>query len=87
MVLASLVAITLRPGDVAVFENRQPVTEAKFIDKSSLFILLPGVIRLLELKPISEQKAENIFVAPPYCQTAYRLPYFFFNETDITFGV
>ena len=24
----------------------------------------------LELKLISEQKAENIFVAPPYCQTA-----------------
>jgi hypothetical protein len=55
---------------VAVFENRQPVTAAKFITKSSLFILLPGVIRWLELKPISEQKAEHIFVAPPYCQTA-----------------
>jgi hypothetical protein len=24
----------------------------------------------LEQKPISEQKVENIFVAPPYCQTA-----------------
>jgi hypothetical protein len=24
----------------------------------------------MELKPISEQKVENIFVAPPYCQTA-----------------
>jgi len=59
----------LRLGDVAVFENRQPVTAAKFINKGSLFILLPGVIRRLELKPISEQKAENIFVAPPYCQT------------------
>ncbi len=57
-------------GDVAVFENRQPVSEAKFITKSSLFILLPGVIRRLELKPISEQKVENIFVAPAYCQTA-----------------
>ncbi len=54
---------------MAAFENRQPVTEAKFINKSSLFILLPGVIRRLELKPISEQKVENIFVAPPYCQT------------------
>ncbi len=32
---------------VEVFENRQPVTEAKFINKSSLFILLPGVIRRL----------------------------------------
>jgi hypothetical protein len=55
---------------VAVFENRQPVTEAKFINKSSWFILLPGVIRRLELKPISEQKVEHKFVAPPYCQTA-----------------
>jgi hypothetical protein len=57
-------------GDVAVFENRQPVTTAKFIIKSSLFILLLGVIRRLELKPISEQKVENIFVAPPYCQVS-----------------
>jgi hypothetical protein len=58
-------------GDVAVFENRQPVTAAKFIIKTSLFILLPGVIRRLELKPNSDkQKVENIFVAPPYCQTA-----------------
>jgi hypothetical protein len=55
---------------VAVFENRQPVTAAKIITKSSLFIQLLGVIRRLELKPISEQKVENIFVAPPYCQTA-----------------
>jgi len=29
----------LRLGDVAAFENRQPVTAAKFINKSSLFIL------------------------------------------------
>src|SRR5688572_17018040 len=51
-------------GDVAIFENRQPVTSAKFIIKTSLFILLPGVIRRLELKAISEQKkSENIFVA------------------------
>jgi hypothetical protein len=55
---------------VAVFENRQPVTADKFITKSPLFIQLLGIIRRLELKPISEQKAENIFVAPPYCQTA-----------------
>jgi hypothetical protein len=55
---------------VAAFENRQPGTAAKFITKSSLFILLLGVIRRLELQPISEQKAENIFVVPPYCQTA-----------------
>jgi len=45
-----------RLGDVAVFENRQPVTAVKFITKSSVFILLFGVIRRLELKPISEQK-------------------------------
>jgi hypothetical protein len=55
---------------VAAFENRQPVTAAKFITKSSLFILLLSVIRRLELKPNSEQKVEHIFVAPPYCQTA-----------------
>ena len=30
--------------------------------KSSLFILLFDVIRRLKLKPISEQKVENIFV-------------------------
>jgi hypothetical protein len=61
---------------VAAFENRQPVTAAKFINKSSLFILLLGVIRRLELKPNSKQKVENIFVAPPYCQTACYLPFF-----------
>jgi hypothetical protein len=55
---------------VAAFENRQPVTDVKFINKSSLLILLLGVIRQLELRPTSEQKVENIFVAPPYCQTA-----------------
>jgi len=64
-----LLQLTSGLGDVAVFENRQPVTAAKFINKSSLFILLLGVIRRLELKPNSEQKVENIF-APPYCQTA-----------------
>jgi hypothetical protein len=51
-------------------KNVQPATEAKFINKSSLTISLLGVIRRLELKLNSEQKAENIFVAPPYCQTA-----------------
>jgi hypothetical protein len=45
---------TVGLGDVAVFENRQPVTAAKFINKSSLFILLLGVIRRLKQKPISE---------------------------------
>jgi hypothetical protein len=51
-----------RLGNVAIFENRQLVTAAKFINKSSLYILLLGVIRRLELKPISEQKDENLFV-------------------------
>ena len=64
------IATNVMVGNVVVFENRQPVTAAKFINKSSLFNLLLGVTRRLELKPISEQKAENIFVAPPYCQTA-----------------
>ena len=41
---------TVRLGDVVVFENRQPVTAAKFINKSSLFILLLGVIRHAETK-------------------------------------
>ncbi len=49
-------------GDVAVFENRQPVTAAKNIDISTLFIQLLGVIRRLELELISKQKVENIFV-------------------------
>jgi hypothetical protein len=49
---------------VAVFENRQSVTAAKFITKSSLFILLVSVIRRLEPKLNSEQKAENKFSAP-----------------------
>jgi len=44
----------LRLGDVAVFENRQLVTDAKFINESSLFILLLSVIRRLEQKPNSE---------------------------------
>jgi uncharacterized cupin superfamily protein len=62
--------LTVRLGDVATFENRQPDTAVKFINKSSLFIQLLGVIRRLELKPNSEQKVEHIFVAPPYSQTA-----------------
>jgi hypothetical protein len=62
--------LTVRLGDVVVFEDRQPVTAAKFITKSSLFILLPDVARRLHPKPNSEENAENIFVVPPYCQTA-----------------
>jgi hypothetical protein len=69
---------------VAVFENRQPVIAAKFITKSSLFIQLLGVIRRLELKQISEQKAEHIFVAPPYCQTACCMPFFVHRQRHKT---
>jgi hypothetical protein len=36
-----------------------PVTAAKFINKKSLFILLLGFVRRLELKPNSEQKVET----------------------------
>lgn len=50
-------------------ENRQPLTAAKFITKNSLFILLLCVIRWLELKPNSKQKAENIFEQMPYRNT------------------
>jgi hypothetical protein len=66
----------LRLGDVAVFENRQLVTDGKIINKSSLFILLLGVIRQMELKPNSEKKVEHIFVAPQYCQTVCCVPLF-----------
>lgn len=38
-------------GDLAEFEIRQPVTTAKFINKSSLVIRLLGGTRRLELKP------------------------------------
>ena len=41
---------------MAVFEHRQPVPAAKFINKSLLFILLLGVIRLLKPKLISRQR-------------------------------
>jgi len=40
-----------------------PSTEAKFIIKSSLFILLPGFVRRLELKPISNKKL-RIYSSP-----------------------
>jgi len=58
-----------RLGDLAVFENQHPATVAKFINKSSLFILLLSDICRLEPKPNSEQKVQHIFVAPPYSQT------------------
>ena len=53
----------------------QPGTDVKFIIKSSLFVLLLVVIRRPKLKPNSEQKVENIFVAPTYCQTACYMPF------------
>jgi hypothetical protein len=71
---------------VAVFENCQSVIAAKFINKSSLFILLLGVIRLLKLKLIGEQKVENIFVArhiakpPVVCSPAYFKIVFSFSK-------
>ena len=48
---------------MAVFENRQPVTAAKFINKSSLFILLLGVIRQPEQKLIAHKK-QRIYSSP-----------------------
>jgi len=66
-----------RLGDVAVFENRQPVTAAKFINKSSLFILLLGVIRQLQLKPIANKKL-RIYSSPRHIAKPYvsGTPYF-----------
>lgn len=55
---------------------RLPVTEVKFINKSPLFILLPGVIRQRGVKLNSEQKSKHIFVAPPYSQAACCRLYF-----------
>jgi hypothetical protein len=49
---------------------RQAGTDAKYITKSSILILLPGVILQPELKPNSNPIAEDMFVQPPYCQTA-----------------
>ena len=53
--------VLLRGG---IFYDRQPVTAAKFINKSSLFILLLGVIRRLERKLNSEQKVEKYIRRP-----------------------
>lgn len=44
-------------------------TNAKQITNSSLLILLSGMIRLPELKPIGKQKADNIFVTPAILDT------------------
>ena len=39
-----------------------------------------GFIRRMELKANNEQKVENIFVAPPYCQTTCCAFVFTFNS-------
>ncbi len=52
-------------GDVAVFKNRQPVTAAKFITKSSFFILSPGAIRRVGAKPNSESGICGIIYSTP----------------------
>jgi hypothetical protein len=46
---------------VAVFENRQPVTDAKLVEKCTCFIVLLSFILLPKLQPNSAQKAENLF--------------------------
>jgi hypothetical protein len=68
-----------------VFKNRQPITATKFINKSSLFILLLGVIRRPELKPYTDQKIEKIFAAPPYCPTACCVQFLYYpnNSRDL----
>ena len=48
--------LTTRLGDVAAFESRQPVTAYKFLNKSSLFIVLLGIIRRLELSRLANNK-------------------------------
>ncbi len=89
--------LTSTACDVAAFKNRQPITAAKFINKNSLFVQLFGVIRQLELKLNSEQKVENIFVAPPYRNrllaavyfflevSAFQMSIIFFHEPSISF--
>jgi len=71
---------TLRLGLVAAFENRQPVTAAKFINKSSLFILLLDFIRRLELKPITELRIysspRHIAKTPPMLAKGIALIHF-----------
>ena len=77
---------TVRLGDVAAFENRQPVTAAKFINKSSLSIQLLGVIRRLELKLIANKKlrirSSPRHIAKPLVQAtpavSFPLEYLFF---------
>lgn len=49
-------------------------TAAKFINISLLFIPMTGFTLRLVLMLNIEQKADYIFVAPPYCQTACCTP-------------
>jgi hypothetical protein len=49
-------------GDMAAFENRQPVTATRFINKNSLFILFLGIIRLLELM-VNSEKIPRLLIA------------------------
>ena len=72
-------------GDVAVFEN-QPVTAAKFINKSLLFILLLNVIRRLVLKPISEQKDEDLFVSQHSSSSCCVQPWSAKDKAPLYFG-
>ena len=57
------------------FEKRSPGTAADWKTNVQDKLQKFSVIRRPELKPISEQKAENIFVAPLYSQTACCVPY------------
>ena len=71
--------VRLRIGDVAAFENRQPVTAAKLINKSSLFIQLLGFIRRLELKPISVVCSSFYFLIVECKKFIFHLPSIFLN--------
>jgi len=53
----------LRLGDVAAFENRQPVTAAKFINKVYWLFYCPALFVGVELKPISDKKL-RIYLSP-----------------------
>ena len=64
--LSVFLALPLTVNGLAMWrylKNRLTGTAAKFINKSSLFILLTGLIRPLELRPNSEQKL-SIYSSP-----------------------
>ena len=54
---------------------RQPKPKLSKNTKDDDMFCCSSVLRLTELKPNSEQKAENIFVTPPYSQAACWLLY------------